>query len=426
MSRKRLKVSANILVEENIRIEKVEGTDIVVVDVPRADRMNKPVFLNGNPIGNTYRRNFEGDYRCSQEEYQAMVRDSGIGLRSLDQAPLAGFSMDDLDAGAVSAYRNTLSAVRPGHPWLHLDVEEFLLRLGALAKSDRGDEVLATRAGLLMFGHEWRITAEFPYYFLDYREVSDGPRRWEHRIVSGDGEWSGNLFDFWGLAWRRLSRAADRPFGLDERARRVENTPLHAALREALANALVHADYYVRGGTVVVRRDDSVEFSNPGCLRIPADVAMAGGISDSRNPTLLKMFALISIVERAGSGFDTMRSGCDWAGLPDPELDEAFDPDRTTLTLRIAGEAAAPSGAVSSEKCGLGFWDDEDEVEKVLSLMRERGWVSRVQVESRLKVGSTKAKKLLAELVDKGIAERRGAGRATRYVPAGEAGDLES
>ena len=48
--------------------------------------------------------------------------------------------------------------------------EDFLLRLGAIAR-DGGDGLLhPTRAGLLMFGYEYEIAAEYPNYFLGYRE----------------------------------------------------------------------------------------------------------------------------------------------------------------------------------------------------------------------------------------------------------------
>jgi len=45
-----------------------------------------------------------------------------------------------------------------------------------------------TAAGLLMFGFEYEIVKEFPYYFLDYQEHTDAGTRWPDRIVSSSGE----------------------------------------------------------------------------------------------------------------------------------------------------------------------------------------------------------------------------------------------
>ena len=77
---------------------------------------------------------------------------------------------------------------------------------------------------------------------------------------------------------------------------------MHQALREALANCLVNADYYGRQGLVILKKRDGITMSNPGSFRIELDAAKSGGVSDPRNGTMLKMFNLIDIGERAGSG----------------------------------------------------------------------------------------------------------------------------
>lgn len=88
------------------------------------------------------------------------------------------------------------------------------------------------------------------------------------------------------------------------------------AVREAVTNTLVHADYFIRRGTVIIQYYDRIVLSNPGSLRLSSEEVMQGGISDTRNPTLMKMFNLIGIGEKAGSGFDVMREGCLFAGTP--------------------------------------------------------------------------------------------------------------
>ncbi len=83
---------------------------------------------------------------------------------------------------------------------------------------------------------------------------------------------------------------------------RIDDTPVHQALREALANCLVNADYYGRQGLVIIKKRDTITMANPGGFRIEIDAAKSGGVSDPRNGTMLKMFNLIDIGERAGSG----------------------------------------------------------------------------------------------------------------------------
>ena len=58
-----------------------------------------------------------------------------------------------------------------------------------------------------------------------------------------------------------------------------------------------------------------------------------GGESDPRNKSLMKMFNLINIGERAGSGVPNIFNVWNDEGFVEPEIEERFDPDRTILTL---------------------------------------------------------------------------------------------
>ena len=69
-------VSVNILSEEDIQIHEVDGRHIIAITVPEADRRQKPVHLLRNPYRETYRRSGEGDYRCTREEVEAMLREA--------------------------------------------------------------------------------------------------------------------------------------------------------------------------------------------------------------------------------------------------------------------------------------------------------------------------------------------------------------
>ena len=57
--------------------EYMVGEDVVlVIKVPRATRYQKPVYINNDVFGSTFRRDHEGDYRCTEAEVKAMIRDS--------------------------------------------------------------------------------------------------------------------------------------------------------------------------------------------------------------------------------------------------------------------------------------------------------------------------------------------------------------
>ena len=69
-------MSTVVVYERDVRIESVGGKQIVVIEVPRADRSDKPVYVGDDVYKGTFRRNGEGDYRCSREDVTAMIRDS--------------------------------------------------------------------------------------------------------------------------------------------------------------------------------------------------------------------------------------------------------------------------------------------------------------------------------------------------------------
>ena len=114
---------------------------------------------------------------------------------------------------------------------------------------------------------------------------------------------------------------------------RVDDTPVHKALREALANCLINADYHGLRGVVIRKEPDKLVLANPGYVRTGKKQMRLGGESDPRNKALMKMFNLINIGERAGSGVPNIFNVWADEGWEEPVIEERFDPDRTVLSL---------------------------------------------------------------------------------------------
>ena len=104
--RDRKRVSADLLGPEGVTVEMAEGKRIVVIIVPRAERQDKPIFIDGDPLRGTYRRRGDGDYRCTPEEVRAMQRDAR--RRSGDTRPLGRLGFRALDPGSLQSYREDL------------------------------------------------------------------------------------------------------------------------------------------------------------------------------------------------------------------------------------------------------------------------------------------------------------------------------
>ena len=300
-------VSANLLATHDVTIVELERTVLLAVNVPRATRTQRPVFLGPNPFGHTFRRHHEGDYRCSDADVRRMLADA-------DEMPsdfriVEGFSIDDLDPATLAQYRQRLASLKRDHPWLTLPDVEFLTKIGGWRRERTGGRHGLTLAGLLMFGKDETIRdpEALPGYFVDYREKLDLSVRWTDRVCP-DGTWEPNLFQFYQRVWPKLSAGLPTPFRL-EGAERRDETPAHEALREAFINALVHADFQGVGGVVIERYQDRFTLENPGFLLISLEQYHRGGTSECRNKALQKMFALIGRGEQAGSGADKIRTG---------------------------------------------------------------------------------------------------------------------
>ncbi|SIS62823.1 ATP-binding protein [Salimicrobium flavidum] len=187
-----------------------------------------------------------------------------------------------------------------------------------------------------MFGKEHTITEHFPHYFLDYREkLSAEPEdRWSNRITSQDGTWSGNLFEFYFKVIERITSELDVPFHLDpETLMRKADSPVRKALREAVLNTIIHANYYGSVGVVIEKEKNNFVFSNPGVFRMPLDKALEGGNSDPRNPTIFKIFSQLGLGERSGYGLESIYMTWKSKHWKRPSIREEVQPERTTLTL---------------------------------------------------------------------------------------------
>lgn len=188
-----------------------------------------------------------------------------------------------------------------------------------------------------MFGYEYEILREFPQYFLDYQENRQmATTRWTDRIVSSSGEWSGNIFDFVYKVVPKLTTDLKVPFVL-RGMQRVDDTPVHKILREAVTNACAHADFYGRRGLVISKTREGFTFANPGSMRVAKKEAIEGGVSDPRNGVILKIFSLINYGERAGSGLNSIFNVWNHVYHTPASISEEVGVDRVIVTLPNGG-----------------------------------------------------------------------------------------
>ena len=370
-----LKVSVNILAGKDVYVEEVDGDRIIVIKVPRADRADKPVYVD-NDIRNTYRRSGEGDYRCTYEESQAMVCDAAI--QSQDMRLIRGMGLNALNSESIRSFRQRMKLYRPGHMWERLDDEAFLQKIGAVGES--GGSLHPTSAGLLMFGNRQDILCAYPNYALTYREQLDTEGHWT------DTAWNGNIYEFYYWVYNKLQQDV--------------KTPVSQALREVLANCLVNADYHGCGGIVVSKGHQEITLSNPGSFRVSLDTAKNGGVSDPRNAAMARMFHLIDVGEYTGGGIPNLYRVWKTEGWPEPVFTESCSPARVSLTLYMTSHGSNGENTIGGKHVPLGILSQR---QLLIDHLTDHPTSDLFTLSKALGVSLSRTESLLQQLADEGI-----------------------
>ena len=408
------KVSANILLDAQVGICNVRGYNIIWIEVPQADYRYRPIYLNENPLKGSYKRNHEGDYHCTEEEVKAMLRDaSDYGV---DGSLLEGFTMDDIDLNTLKTYRMEYELHNPEHIWNGIGDKEFLRNLGGYTVNRITKQEGLTVAGLLMFGKGLAIRERFDNIRMDYLDQTslvDGSR-WSDRLTY-DGTWENNLYNFVKRVMPKLVSDLKRPFRLEGMVR-VDDTAVHKAIREAMINMVIHADYYSTGVLKVVKRDNGFWFSNPGNLKLSVHAIYEGGHSVARNPKIQNMFRMIGLGDNIGSGFPAILQA--WGGEKWRQPDLYDDQELHQVDLRLWMVSLMPTECTEylTGLYGHNYKHLKSEEQIILATAYLEGKISNSRLQSVLGLHSTEVGKYLYKLVDNQMLRVERKGRWSTYI----------
>lgn len=409
------KVSANLLRENDVEQREVEGKRILLVHVPRASRSQRPIYLNGD-WSHAYVRVGDGDRRLERDRVRRMLADAEYDTR--DDRVLPKFGLTDLDPESLAAYRNLFRSNDSAHPWLTLGDRELLQQLGGWRVDRESGEEGLTVAGLLLFGRGVAIREVFPNYFLDYqeRDAIDDPSHWNDRITP-DGTWSGNLFDFFRRVLPRLKSELKVPFALDPDLFRKDETAVGEALREALVNALVHADYEGRSSIQIIKAREGFVLRNPGTLRLSVEEIRQGGHSDCRNRTLQRMFARIGFGEQAGSGFARILRAWREQHWVVPLISDDAAGECSTLRLSVASLFPEDVMARLRARFGERFARLDENGRLAVATAEAEARITNARLQELTTAHARDLTFLLRRLVEEGFLESHGDRRGAWYSP---------
>ena len=409
------KVSTNILTDDDVEVIEYEEKLLVSIHVPQANYRQRPVYINGNLNKGTYKRNHEGDYHCTEEEVKAMIRDSNDAGN--DGVLIEHYDMEDIDMPTLRAFRNRFRYTNPEHLFNDYDDKEFLRNLGGYTKDRATGREGLTLAGLLMFGKGLAIRERFDNIRLDYLDQTNlqPEERWSDRLTY-DGSWENNLYNFFTRVLARLVQDIRRPFVL-KGAEREDDTPMHKAIREALTNLVIHADYMMTGVLRVEKHDDRFFFSNPGTLKLPIAEIYKGGNSKARNPHIQSMLRMLGYGDNIGSGFPTIVDACKKENWQKPLLCESNE--LHTVELTISMKSVITEECIQHLRKLLGEQVvrqlDSEEI-FILSVAWMDGSVTNSVIQTLLDKNALQVGKLLYSLAERKLLTAQNKGRWTSYV----------
>lgn len=175
------------------------------------------------------------------------------------------------------------------------------------------------------------------------------------------------------------------------------------ALRETLLNALIHRDYSLSGSTFINIYEDRMEFLSPGGLvpDLTIQAAMAG-ISQPRNGKLAALFYRMNLIESYGIGIGKILSA-----YKESSRKPCFDALPGVFRVILPNLNRVRIGLTAQQQL-------------VVEYIRQRGKVTRPEVDKLLNIQLSQANVILKGMVAQGLIFKRGASRSTHYVLHGE------
>lgn len=393
----RNKVSQNILSDENITVKNIEGKTVIEIFIPEAEYKSKPIYINNN-LNQSYIRDYEADRLVTEEELKTLMRNSSDDL---DNDLLNGFNINDLNQEDLRRYREMLSKYNDRYQ--NMEFEDMLKEIGAYKLDRQNQEYKLTIGGLLFFGHYNSITEVIPHFHLDYQNKMNGANRWNDRLATGDTRYPDlNLFSFFNITLEKLTHTINQSFELSDDMTREDSTKdVITSLREALANALIHADYRENLPIKVEVYDSYYIFKNPGTMKVSHAEFAKGGMSIPRNHTIMTLFRRVGICERAGTGGPHIMSAAEKHKFKFPDIES--DMVQTEIKIWKVDIADAHPYLSSDAKMIIKLL-----TKKMLPL-------SSTDIKNDLNLSKYFFDKSIKELLDEGIIEVTGASRATKY-----------
>ena len=320
----------------------VDGAPVIVARVAECPVSDKPCRITATR--RAYMRGHDGDYQLSELEEQGFLR--AREAPHADRAAVPGSGVSDLDPDLLDVW---LAHAR-SRPGLSRFVgDELLKRAGVVTAHGE-----LTKAALLTLGaYPQQFYPQLNVRVADVRSADPTTRA--RNATTLDGPVPRMLTAT--MNWLRVNLASTVRAGADGSVRDVPEYPLEA-LRELVANALVHRDLdaWSEGMAIELRLyRDRLVLANPGGLYgITVDRLGAEHVTSARNARLVDLCTNARdpsddtrVIEALASGLPRVAAALHAASLPAARyVDTGL---RFTVVLRNAGQRPVSAAPVTTE-----------------------------------------------------------------------------
>ena len=335
-------------VAADIKVMTFEGSPVVVANIPEAPVRKKPCYVKKlGQMKGSYIRTGDGDHKMSVYEIDRFVENQHRSARN-DAFVVSEATLDDLDPKLLSGW---LAHTRESS-FGRMDAMDDMTVLANRRVVGEGEDGMLrpTVAGLMAMGsYPQKFFPRLNVVFTSYPAPQKGDARAEGgRFIDSvniDGPVPEMIVNAVKAASRNMKHGAIVKGALRED---VPDYPL-AAVREAVANALMHRDYSVesQGSPVLVELyPDRLEMSNPGGLygSLTVDKLGTRGGTISRNQFLARILEDVPftdydgsvghVVENRGTGYPTITSELEKALMDQPIVFSSLDEFRIIFRHR--------------------------------------------------------------------------------------------
>lgn len=362
----------------DIEIVAWRSTNVLVARI--ADSPIRPHYVKTQgPQRGVYVRVGSTSRRAGPELIQEMTR--YVQGQSFDEEPFPEANSEDIDFRAASESFADLRRLR----------RQDLQTLRILTNYQGG--LVPTTGGLILFGKD-RLSF-FPDAWIRVGLFGGSDRT---RILDSK-DITSHLPPAVEETLAQVQRMTPTSLEIDG----ARHTPLSSyplsAVREAIVNAAVHADYAQRGATISVSVfSDRIEIENPGLLPFGLTLEdIQEGTSKLRNRVIGRVFKELRLIEQWGSGIQRMTSACREAGMADPLFEERATSFRVTMRSTRIGEARVDRS--------------DSEILEVLRAISGQDGLSTSEIAERIGRSDRAARTRLLKLTERGLVLRIGSSR---------------